>query len=488
MSLETTQQQPRGLKRGLGWVQAAALLFAGVGASGGVYSLWTFSYGTSGPPFFWAYPLVALGVLVICLVWAELASHYPYAGTFYEWPRLVRSAKPRDTVAWWIGWLYLFGICVTATSVYPAIANAAITLFGWTSSTTLITELSVVALVLSLAVNALGIDRIGKLGVIGVAGELVAVGVIVTLTLILGAHQSPSILVHLPAGQSIGAWIPGFLGAAAFMPIWALYTFEGAGLLGEETRDARRSAPKAILVCLGATVGVAMYIILVFILTTKNPTAAMSAANPIADNINAALPNWCSKVYEFVVLEVLFLAASAVLTYASRQMFGMARAKELPISGTLTKSLDNGVPIGSLIAVSILSGLPLLISSSIAVLIGGTSALMYVVYSLMLLLVVLSRFRGWPTRPAPFSLGRYGMAISLVALAVAVAIGTDLLWPRDSTNPAWHLGIRAAYWMVGIPLLLGLVLVVLRPKAATQPADPVDSLERHPEEGLARGA
>jgi amino acid transporter len=340
-----------------------------------------------------------------------------------------------------------------------------------------------------LAVNALGIDRVGKFGVIGVAGELVAVGVIVTLTMILGAHQSPSILVHLPQGQTFGDWLPGFLGAAAFMPIWALYTFEGAGLLGEETRDARNGAPKAILISFAATVGVAMYIILVFILTSKNPTAAMSAANPIADNINNALPNWCSKVYEFVVLEVLFLAASAVLTYASRQMYGMARAKELPISGTLTKSLDNGVPIGSLIAVSILSGLPLLISSSIAVLIGGTSALMYVVYALMILLVVISRFRGWPSRPAPFSLGRYGMFVSIAALAVTVAIGTDLLWPRDSTNPAWHLGIRAAYWMVGIPLLAGLILMFARPKTAVHVPDPVDALERAtPEEGLASGA
>lgn len=483
MSVER-EQSTGGLKRGLGWIQAAALLFAGVGASGGVYSLWTFSYGTSGPPFFWAYPLVGAGVVLICLVWAELASQYPFAGAFYEWPRLVRSARPGDTVAWWIGWLYLFGICVTATSVYPAIANTAISLFGWTSSDSLVTELSVLALILSFAVNALGIDRVGKFGVIGVAGELIAVGVIVTLTLLLGAHQSPSVLVHLPAGQSFGDWIPGFLGAAAFMPIWALYTFEGAGLLGEETRDARRAAPKAILVCLGATVGVAMYIILVFILTTKNPTAAMSAANPIADNINAALPNWCSKLYEFIVMEVLFLAACAVLTYASRQMFGMARAKELPASDALTRSMRNGTPIGSLVVVAILSGLPLLISSKIAVVIGGTSAEIYVVYSLMLLLVVVNRFRGWPSQSAPFSLGRYGKAVSITALVVAVAIAVDLLWPRDSTNPGWHLGIRAGYWMIGVPLLMGVVLVMLRPKAASRASDPVDALDLSAEENL----
>jgi amino acid transporter len=464
-----------GLKRRLGVVQSTALLFAGVGASGGVYSLWTFSYGTAGPAFFWAYPLLAAGVAVICLVWAELASHYPFAGTFYEWPRLLLGGHAGRRVGWWIGWLYLFGMTMTVTSIYPAIANAAITLFGWTSSTHLVTELSLVFLVLSFIVNAVGIDKLGSLGVLGVAGELVAVGVIVTLTLILGAHQTPAVLFQT-GGQSFSAWLPGFLGAALFMPIWALYTFEGGGLLGEETKEASRNAPKAILTCLVATVLVAMYVIFAFIVSTKHPTAAMTAANPIQDNINAVLPNWCSKVFEFIVMEVLFLSGSAILTYASRQLYGMARAGELPASRMLTRSLPNGIPIGSLATVSLLSALPLVVSNDIAVLVGATSAEVYIVYVMMLGTVLVARFRGWPREPAPFSLGRKGKLVSAAALMVAAAVATDLLWPRDATNPVWHLGIRSAYWMAGIPALLGLVMWVLRPRAVREELipDPVD--------------
>lgn len=472
---ESSDGASGGLKRRLGVIQSSALLFAGVGASGGVYSLWTFSYGTAGPAFFWAYPLIAACVAFICLVWAELASHYPFAGTFYEWPRLLLGGGAGRRVGWWIGWLYLFGMTMTVTSIYPAIANAAIALFGWTSSPHLVTELSFVFLVLSFIVNAVGIDKLGRLGVLGVAGELIAVGVIVTLTLILGAHQTPAVLFQT-GGQSFSAWLPGFLGAALFMPIWALYTFEGGGLLGEETREASRNAPKAILTCLGATVVVAMYVIFAFILTTKHPTAAMTAANPIQDNINAVLPNWCSKVFEFIVMEVLFLSGSAILTYASRQLYGMARAGELPASRRLSTLLRNGIPIGSLATVSVLSALPLLISSNIAVLVGGTSAEVYIVYVMMLGTVLVARLRGWPQRASAFSLGRMGKFVSVVALAVAAAIAVDLLWPRDATNPVWHLGIRSAYWMAGIPLLLGVVMWVFRPKAGREELtpDPVD--------------
>jgi hypothetical protein len=69
-----------------------------------------------------------------------------------------------------------------------------------------------------------------------------------------------------------------------------------------------------------------------------------------------------------------------------------------------------------------------------------------------------------------------GKVVSAAALAVAVAIAVDLLWPRDATNPVWHLGIRSAYWMAGIPFLLGVVMWVFRPKAVREQLipDPVD--------------
>ncbi|HSS42723.1 MAG TPA: APC family permease [Solirubrobacterales bacterium] len=464
-----------GLRRRLGLIQSAALVFAGVGASGGVYTLWTFSYGSSGPAFFWAYPIVAILVGLICLVWMELSSQYPFAGSFYEWPRLMlgrtRAAEP---VGWWIGWLYLFGMTAALVATYVAIATAAIALFGWTFSPRLEVIVALAAMALVFLCNISGIERLGKLGVIGVLGEFVAVGVIVTLTLILGAEQSPTILTNT-GGQSFNAWLPGFIGAAAFMPIWALWSFEGAGLLGEETKDARRIAPRAILIAFIATVGVAMYIVFAFIISTKNPTAAMAAASPIEDNINRVLPNFCSKIFLFVVVEVLVLSANSFLTYTSRQLFGMARAGELPGSSFLTRS-RNGTPWASICVICAVSVLPLILSNEIAVLIGGTTACAYVAYVLILLVVVISRLRGWPSESAPFSLGRWGLLVSVGALLAAIVIGANLLWPRDSTNPVWHLGIRAAYWMVAVPILVGALMrlgrrLTLRPEPVGDPVD-----------------
>jgi amino acid transporter len=444
------------LKRGIGTVRATAVIFASVGASGGVFALWTFSYGSAGPAFFWAYPIIAAGVGIICLVWAELASHYPFAGTLYEWPRLLLGGgRNAERIAWWIGWLYLFGFIVSLIAIYVATANTVIQLAGWTPSNSLTTWVSLGFLALAIILNCLGIDRIGAASVIGVACELFVIVIIVTLVLILGAAQSPSVLTHT-GGTSFGKWLPLFLGAAVFMPLWALFSFEGGGLLGEETKSASFKAPRAIFIAFGATVAVAMYEVLAFIFSTKHPVGAMTATSPITDNINRVLPTAFSKIYLAIIVEILFMSASAFFTFTVRQMFGMARAGELPASRFLTKTRSNGVPWASVVVVGVLSGVPLVISSKIAVLIGGATAEVYIAYFLMMAVFLYARLRGWPSQRAPFSLGRWGIPVAVLAVLVAGAYAANLEWPRDSTNPVWHAGVRAAYWMIGIPLLMGI--------------------------------
>jgi amino acid transporter len=473
---ETSTGSGNALRRRLGTLESAALIFAGVSASGAVFSLWTFSYGTSGPAFFWAYPLIALAVGFMCFVWAELASRYPFAGTFYEWPRiLLGQRKSAEPISWWIAWIYLFGLVATLVTLYVAIANTTIILFGWTPSTHLTVLLSIGAMLLGLGLNVSGIERLGKIGLIGVGGEVIATAVIATATLVLGASHSPSILTNT-GGQSFHAWLPGFIGAALFMPIWALYSFEGGGLLGEETKDAGRAAPRAILIAFFGSIVAAMYEIFAFVLSTAHPIAAMSAEQPITENIERVLPDWVGTLFSVIVLELLLLAVNAFLSYSSRQLFGMARGREVPFSRTLS-SLWKGTPVACLVLIGVISIIPLALSSEVAVLIGGATAVVYVAYVLILSVVLFARFKGWPKMDAPFSLGRYGPVVSVLAWVAAVAIGANLLWPRDSTNPVWQLGIRAAYWMVGIPILLGIAMRVWR-RVRRGPGvipDPVDA-------------
>src|SRR5436190_24313712 len=51
----------------------------------GIYSLFVLGAGTAGPRYLWLMPLVILGQLLVALVFAELASHYPIAGALFQW-------------------------------------------------------------------------------------------------------------------------------------------------------------------------------------------------------------------------------------------------------------------------------------------------------------------------------------------------------------------------------------------------------------------
>src|SRR5207302_11213763 len=71
------------LQRTLGLFSNFAVAFSYISVSTGTFALF-FLIGTGGPAFFWSWPLVAAGHFLVALSFAELASHYPIAGSIYQ--------------------------------------------------------------------------------------------------------------------------------------------------------------------------------------------------------------------------------------------------------------------------------------------------------------------------------------------------------------------------------------------------------------------
>ena len=67
----------------------------------------------AGPAFIWAWPFVFAGQMMVALQFAELATHYPIAGSVYQWSKRV---APRAW-AWNNGWFYLCAQLVTIPAV-----------------------------------------------------------------------------------------------------------------------------------------------------------------------------------------------------------------------------------------------------------------------------------------------------------------------------------------------------------------------------------
>ncbi|TME91049.1 MAG: amino acid permease [Chloroflexi bacterium] len=92
------------LKRALGVYSSFAVAFSYISPSTGIFTLYFLGFGLAGPAFFWSWPIVIVGQLIVGLNFAELSSHFPVAGSVYQWTKYLAGKN----FAWFTGWIYLF--------------------------------------------------------------------------------------------------------------------------------------------------------------------------------------------------------------------------------------------------------------------------------------------------------------------------------------------------------------------------------------------
>jgi amino acid transporter len=87
------------LRRSMSMLSNFAVAFSYISVTTGIFALFAFGLGLGGPAFIWSWPIVFAGQFLVGLVFAELASHYPLAGSVFQW---TKQAANRD-VAWMNG-------------------------------------------------------------------------------------------------------------------------------------------------------------------------------------------------------------------------------------------------------------------------------------------------------------------------------------------------------------------------------------------------
>src|SRR3954453_18789315 len=53
----------------------------------GTFQLFFFGFATGGPAYWWSWPMVFAGQLMVALTFAELAANIPVAGSVYKWSK-----------------------------------------------------------------------------------------------------------------------------------------------------------------------------------------------------------------------------------------------------------------------------------------------------------------------------------------------------------------------------------------------------------------
>jgi urea carboxylase system permease len=423
------------LRRTLGFLSNFAIAFSFISVSTGSYGNFGVGIGQAGPAFFWSWPIVIVGQFFVALVFAELSSHFPVAGSIYQWSKRLSNR----TLGWFTGWFYFWAQVVTVTAVAVIVAfvvDGIVAKDGFLDSpdptglTTMFTFISLLTLVITTVINAFGVRLLSLLNNIGVGTEILGMVVFALILLFFANHQSPSVLLDSAGSEAAtgGHYLPAFA-LGMFMALFVVYGFDTAGTFGEETVDAGRQAPRGVLwsVVISGVVGT-IFLLAVILAIPSIPDAmkeGQAGGFPIATTIQATLTYeifagiTVGEVYLFVILISVFVCTLAIQGAATRMMFSMSRDRHLPL-GSIWGRVNSTfkTPANAAIAVGVLAAIPILVVGPL----GGftlsiaATGLIYLSYLLCNIGVMVARFRGWPRTPAWFNLGRWGKLVNVIAI------------------------------------------------------------------------
>ncbi|GAA4883959.1 amino acid permease [Kitasatospora terrestris] len=454
---------PQQLHRTMGRFASFAAGFSFISVLTTVFQLFAFGYGFAGPAFFWSWPLVLGGQLLVAACFAELAARYPISGAIYQWASRLGSAG----YGWFTGVLMVLGQIVVVTAaalalqvVLPSLWSGFQLIGGESALDTPTGAANAVLLggaliALTTLVNVLDNRVLSVVNGIGVTAELVGIALIVVL-LLTHAERTPTVVLH--TGHSGGGYLGAFL-VGSFTAAYVLIGFDSAGELSEETVDPRRTAPRTILTALLAAGAGGGLLLLGGLLAAPSLTDGRLATDGLSYVLTSTLGDGPGRALLADVAVAICVGTLAMQTAGARMLFSMARDGVLPGSRRLAAvSPRTGMPSAAATAVGVLAVGFLLVNlaapNAFLALETTCIALVYTAYSLVVGAALVRRLRGLPLGPAYapavdergrplFSLGRWGLPVNALALLYGAAMTVNLAWPRaavyDPTGGHWYL-------------------------------------------------
>ena len=423
------------LKRSLGLGSSFAVAFSYISPSTGIFTLFALGLTTLGGVFIWTWPVVALGQFIVALNFAEVSSHYPVAGSVFQWTKYLANR----TYSWFNGWIYLFAGILTVAAVVATLPLAlipALNGLGWHSlnAASLHTQL-VVALITLVVITVLNIYGVRLVAIINNTGVLFEIlGMFVFALILMAFHNHQGFRVAINSG---GIHVkPSVFLAAMFMSLFVIYGFDTASTLSEETRDPRRAAPKAVLFSVvGAFIIGGVFLLGTLVAIPNLGTAIKDGYGP-AQIIEANFSAPFATIYLLVVSAAIFVCCLSILAATIRLCFGMARDNQLPASRALARVAPSlHTPIWSCVVVAVLAAVPFLQYSGAGTIAIAATGMIYLSYFLGNIAILIARLRGWPKTTAPFRLGGWGLVVNILGLAYGGAMLVNFAWPRPASNP-----------------------------------------------------
>jgi basic amino acid/polyamine antiporter, APA family len=397
-----------GLKRSLGfWLVAFYGLGTIVGA--GIYVLVGSVAAASGMAAPLAFLLAGVLAALTGLAYAELASRLPEAAGAVAY---VHHAFRSSTLAHIVAVLVAVVALMAGASIARGSSGYVRTFFDipdWLPAAAMVILFTGIACA-RLKIGGMLAAGVGALEIIVlIAAAATGLDSLGTLPLRVGEI--------VPRGES--AWLG--LAQGAFLAFFAYIGFENLSSLGEETKNADRTLPRAIVFAIGLATLIYCLVALVAVLTVPMDRLAGSTA-PLCLLLERREIS-CGHGFALLALAALSNGVFAEIILVSRLVYGMARRELLP--AVLGKVSAAGVPLRATLLVGLLT-LVLVVTLPFSALAGVTSAITLVIFSFVNAALIRLKMRDRrngsvsPRFQIPVIIPVMGCALSLVLLALSL--------------------------------------------------------------------
>ncbi|KAI9453376.1 APC amino acid permease [Russula earlei] len=460
------------LRRDLTLSQSFGVSFSVISVLTSIPYLFYYGLTTGGPAVMvWGWFFVSIFTMSVGLAMAEICSAYPTSGGPYFWAAMLSNPQNAPFVSWVTGWFNLIGqIARTAATSFACatfITVAAAINTDWVPSAGQTLGVFVAVLFAQGLIISCGVRTLRFLSNLSVPWVVLGIGCVVIAVL----AKAP---VHQPASFVFRTFIdytfiaidtPGWSQRASpayvaviglYMALSALTGFDASAYMTEETHNAARTAPIAIVTSIGASALLGWILILALLFSMQDYDATAFAFNSVAQIFFDTLgPNGAIVLMVFVI-GAAFWSGTFAIASNSRMLYAFCRDGAIP-GCQLSRKIHPGTrtPLYAVWLVCLMSfiiSLPILGDySAYAGVLSIAPIGLYISFGVPIALRVIyaDRFvRG------PFHLGRYSYPIAIVALLWTAFITIVFCLPE--LNPVNALTFNYAPVAVAVVLAFSL--------------------------------
>ncbi|MBI5553450.1 MAG: amino acid permease [Candidatus Diapherotrites archaeon] len=295
------------------------LLAYGVGIilGAGIYVLIGSAAGMAGNLLWVSFLIAGIVAAFSAFSFAELSSMFPVDGAQVVY---VKRAFGSPALAWLMGFLTILAGAATAGTVGLGFANYLNYFVGFSP----LLLAAVLVLVMS-GLNFWGVKESSAFNLVSTAVE--AVGLLLVIVFGIGFLGSINYF-ELPAGTDAWSAVFPVMSASALI-FFAYIGFESIATLGEETVDAARTVPKALLGSLA--ICTLLYLLVGVVAISVVPAAELGASpQPLVRVMEVLLGGLAVPLIAVIALFATSNTVLVSLVTTSRLMYGMGEDGELP--------------------------------------------------------------------------------------------------------------------------------------------------------------